>query len=68
MAMVNYPYPTNFVEPLPEWPVTYACNAAKAAYDANEGSDYQYLYAIEAAGSTFYNYASQLSCLDVSDS
>lgn len=29
MAMVNYPYPTNFVNSLPAWPQTYACTQAK---------------------------------------
>ena len=32
MAMVDYPYPTNFVEPLPAWPVTHACQQASEAY------------------------------------
>lgn len=66
MAMVDYPYPTNFVEPLPAYPVTYACQQAKAAAEANADSEYKNLYAIAAAGSTFYNYAGQLDCLDVS--
>lgn len=28
MAMVNYPYETSFVEPMPAWPVHAACDAA----------------------------------------
>lgn len=64
--MVDYPYPTNFVEPLPAWPVTYACQQAKTAFEAAEGDAYQSLYAIQAAGATFYNYAGQIPCLDVS--
>ena len=65
MAMVDYPYPTSFVEPLPAWPVNYACEQAAAAKVANEGENAD-LYAIAAAGSTFYNYAGQLTCLDTS--
>jgi len=66
MAMVDYPYPTNFVEPLPAWPVTYACGVSNDAFTAAEGDANQALYAIAAAGTTFYNYAGQLQCLDVS--
>lgn len=66
MAMVDYPYPTDFVEPLPAWPVTASCTAAKAAYTGAEGDKFQSLYAIAAAGNVFYNYKGQLPCLDVS--
>jgi len=57
MAMVDYPYPTSFIEPLPAWPVTYSCEQASSAYSKAEGDAYQALYAIQAAGNTFYNYA-----------
>jgi len=65
MAMVNYPYPTDFVEPLPEWPVTYACAQASAAKAAHKDDPYADLYAIAAAGNTFYNYAGQTPCFDL---
>ena len=66
MAMVNYPYPTSFVEPLPAWPVSAACAAAQSAFDAHYSDPNAPLYAIEAVGKTFYNYNDQEECLDVS--
>lgn len=30
MAMVNYPYPTNFTSSLPAWPIQAGCDAAAA--------------------------------------
>jgi dipeptidyl-peptidase-2 len=26
MVMVDYPYATDFIEPLPAWPINYACD------------------------------------------
>lgn len=66
MAMVNYPYPTSFVEPLPAWPVSTACAAAQTAWDANYSKTFSKLYPIQAVGKTFYNYNDQEPCLDVS--
>lgn len=44
MAMVNYPYNTSFLQPLPAWPLNQSCqNAAGLAFDANESaSDFNF--------------------------
>jgi hypothetical protein len=39
MAMVNYPYETSFIEPMPAWPVNAACDAALAV-TINTDDDY----------------------------
>lgn len=46
MAMVNYPYPTSFVEPMPAWPVNASCDAA---LDRTLSSQADYLAALNAA-------------------
>jgi hypothetical protein len=68
MAMVDYPYPTSFLAPLPAWPVKYACDQALEAFEQHKGDKYADLYAMAAAGSTFYNYDHQIECLDTSAS
>jgi lysosomal Pro-X carboxypeptidase len=66
MAMVDYPYPTDFTANLPAWPVNVACADAVSEATANADSEFMNLYAISAAGSVYYNYAADPQfCLDV---
>ncbi|VBB28821.1 unnamed protein product [Acanthocheilonema viteae] len=57
MAMSDYPYPTNFLTPLPGYPVKYVCQNATKAKTSDEGLAEQ-LYNII---NVYYNYTGQLS-------
>lgn len=61
MAMTDYPYPTNFLAPLPAWPVKAACSILLDA--AAEG---QYLEGLAQAAGLFYNgTGGSLPCFDI---
>lgn len=60
MVMVDYPYPTDFVAPLPAWPINYACEQATIAHDAHSEDPLVDLWAMSAAGMVFLNYANQV--------
>uniref|UniRef100_A0A915PR25 Uncharacterized protein n=1 Tax=Setaria digitata TaxID=48799 RepID=A0A915PR25_9BILA len=57
MAMTDYPYPADFIAPLPRFPVKYVCRYAKKAELIDEKLAEQ-LYNIT---NVFYNYTGQLT-------
>lgn len=65
MAMVNYPYPTNFVNDLPAWPVDVSCKKATAI---KPNSTWDYMAALAAAGNVFYNSTGKERCLNITSS
>ncbi|KAK0415673.1 hypothetical protein QR680_012052 [Steinernema hermaphroditum] len=52
MAMVNYPYPTEFLAPLPGWPVQKACESFKTT----KQSDEEYAKALYDVVNLYYNF------------
>jgi lysosomal Pro-X carboxypeptidase len=64
MAMVNYPYPTSFLNPMPEWPVHAACDGALSVEIKTQ---IDYISAIFEASNVYYNYSGwdTTPCLDL---
>ncbi|KAH3842718.1 hypothetical protein DPMN_116222 [Dreissena polymorpha] len=61
LAMVNYPYPANFLENLPAWPVKAVCN--KLSLPAEGEALVQY---VADAANIYFNYTGDSTCLNTS--
>ncbi|CAI5444186.1 unnamed protein product [Caenorhabditis angaria] len=67
MAMVDYPYPTSFLEPLPAWPVKVACSFMNST--GTTFTDQQLVTMVAQAANVYYNYnqvANYTWCIDYS--
>ncbi|NP_001072639.1 lysosomal Pro-X carboxypeptidase precursor [Xenopus tropicalis] len=62
LAMVDYPYPASFLEPLPAWPIQVVCKFLK---DPKSG-DKDLLQDIFQAVNVYYNYTGDTPCLNTS--
>uniref|UniRef100_A0A8C8U9J4 Lysosomal Pro-X carboxypeptidase n=1 Tax=Peromyscus maniculatus bairdii TaxID=230844 RepID=A0A8C8U9J4_PERMB len=63
LAMVNYPYPANFLKPLPSWPVKEVCQYLTNPYM----SDSLLVQNIYQALNVYYNYSGQTRCNNISE-
>lgn len=62
VAMVDYPIPTNFMTPLPAYPIREICRAVDSL-----PNDSDLLSRIFAGASVYYNYTGQVDCFQPSD-
>lgn len=74
MAMVNYPYPTSFINELPAWPISAACQAA-ANFTPSEDPpvdpsifNFTNINQLHNAVKVFYDYPGTQECLDLGQS
>ena len=75
MAMVNYPYATNFTADIPAWPLMEACNRAitPPASQNDDSDDHTttsvfnttHIEAIQRAFNLYNNYTGKQECLDL---
>lgn len=64
LAMMDYPYPTSFLAPLPAYPVTAACSQLTSNFYASETDLLSHIF---SAASVYFNYTGQAKCLDIAN-
>uniref|UniRef100_A0A8D0GP68 Lysosomal Pro-X carboxypeptidase n=1 Tax=Sphenodon punctatus TaxID=8508 RepID=A0A8D0GP68_SPHPU len=62
LAMANYPYEADFLQPLPAWPIQVACKYLKNP----KQPDKSLLQNIFQAVNVYYNHSGHASCLNIS--
>ncbi|OPJ74645.1 lysosomal Pro-X carboxypeptidase isoform X1 [Patagioenas fasciata] len=63
LAMMNYPYKADFLEPLPAWPIEEVCKFLKDP----SLSDRLLLQNVFQAINIYYNYSGQILCFDMAE-
>ncbi|XP_057318378.1 lysosomal Pro-X carboxypeptidase [Microplitis mediator] len=64
LAMVNYPYETDFLSPLPPYPISEFCKLLK---NTNLSSDEELLTYLQRGINLYSNYTGKTKCLDLDD-
>jgi lysosomal Pro-X carboxypeptidase len=62
LAMANYPYPANFLAPLPAYPVRQFCHELEQNYTQPE----KLLVALKSALNVYTNFTGKTKCIDYS--
>ncbi|KAJ8256663.1 hypothetical protein COCON_G00188150 [Conger conger] len=62
LAMVDYPYEANFLQPLPRWPIKVVCQHLTHP----TAPEQQLLQDISGAAKVYYNYTGDAQCLNMS--
>jgi len=63
MCMVDYPYPTSFLAPMPGWPVNFGCQAFTGL--TVDSTDSEIFLAMAKAANVFYDYENATTCLNI---
>ena len=61
--MMDYPYATSFLAPLPANPVIEACKSLSTPYDDEQ----ELLQHIFSAASVYFNFTGKSECLNIAD-
>ena len=69
IAMMDYPYSTSFLMPLPGYPVQAVCDNINLEGSTNKNKDEnkKIVDQIVAGASIYYNYTGETKCLDFAD-